>query len=93
MYVSTCSYWPRSYLNSLGPIVCTHAQRRNLTTIAKKLCLCLHGEIQLLLFASEAAPNTTPLEKHAATEIASFKEANVHIIGFAKKSKEKKQAK
>ena len=67
--------------------------KKNLTTIAKKVCLSLDGEIQLLLFASEAAPNTTLLEKHAATEIASFKEANVHIIGFAKKTNKKKQAK
>ena len=37
----------------------------------------------------EAAPNSTLLEKHAAPELASFKEANVHIIGFAKKRKEK----
>ena len=50
----------------------------------------MHSEIQLLLFASEAAPNTTLLEKHAATEIASFKEANVHIISFAQKKKRKK---
>ena len=36
----------------------------NLIAIAKKLCMCLHDEIQLKLYISEAAPNHTLLEKH-----------------------------
>ena len=40
-------------------------KNHNLTTIVKKLRSSFHGEIQLKLFDSEAAPNPTLLEKQS----------------------------
>ena len=53
-------------LHSLGPVACIHVQTRQLDRHCYKAMLSSHGRVQLELFAGEAAPNSTVLEKHSS---------------------------
>ena len=62
-------------------------KERNLTAIGKRLCSSLHGEIQLKLFAGEAASNSTQLKDTAVAEMVSLKEASIDISASTKQKK------